>query len=81
MIGKPKLDREQVNRWLEGQRAAEEYRVRERTRWLCALSTEQSLRIYLSLAESAPIGPGESPSPVLSAMRKAAAKRLQRMGP
>jgi len=83
MVGK--LSRENVQEWLRGQRAAAQAIEAERAEFLRGLTSEESLRIYLSLPRAGEIGewdPAE-PSPVLTAMRRTLARsaRLKRRRP
>ena len=66
----PKLDKKEVRKWLEGQKAAEREIAKERARFLQSLTPEESLRIYLSLKEISPDDPHAGPSPMLIAVRK-----------
>lgn len=75
-----RLDPAQVRRWLRGQRAAARRIERERREALAKLTSEEALRIYLSLhasAESAACAPAE-PSPVLWRMRHVLAELARR---
>ncbi|HET6455907.1 MAG TPA: hypothetical protein VFI02_15995 [Armatimonadota bacterium] len=66
----PRLDKNEVRKWLEGQKAAEREIARERARYLRNLTPEESWRIYLSLKEISPDDPHAGPSPMLMAVRK-----------
>ncbi|MBI4507016.1 MAG: hypothetical protein HY691_15910 [Chloroflexi bacterium] len=76
----PQLDPAEVRRWLRGQRVAARRIERERRAALAKLTSEEALRIYLSLhasAESAARAPAE-PSPVLWRMRQMLAELARR---
>lgn len=73
---RPTLDRAAVQEWLSDQRAMDERIETERVRFLLALTSEQSLRLYLDCLSSQPATEWHRPaSPLLMAMRRALAKK------
>lgn len=65
------LDRQAVQAWLSGQRAAAGRIQAERTSFLLSLTPERSLEVYLELWRFSAGDPPKAPSPVLLAMRRA----------
>lgn len=73
MPKKTKLDREEVHRWLRGQRAAAALMERERVQYILSLTPTRSLALYLELKRVTPIPEAGRPSPLLWLMRQALA--------
>lgn len=67
------LDRHAVERWLSDQQAAQACIARERVAALVALTSEESLNLYLQLYEAFVQRGPTTPSPLLWAMRRALA--------
>ncbi len=68
------LRREEVRRWLQGQKEAGKRMEQERIRWLRTLRQEEALKVYLDLVASRPPQGETLPSPLLWFMRKAVGK-------
>lgn len=75
MPKKTKLDREEVRRWLSGQRAAAALVQRERVQHILSLTPTCSLALYLELKRTTPFLEDEKPSPLLWRVRRALARR------
>lgn len=64
------LNRQAVQDWLSGQKAAAERLECERARFLISLTPERSLQIYLELARVYTSSLPKAPSPLILAMRQ-----------
>jgi hypothetical protein len=65
------IDKQEVRKWLSGQRAAGERLAQERVQFLVSLTYERSIEIYLGLCGVMAGDQRETPSPVLLAVRQA----------
>ena len=77
---KPSLDKQRVNAWLKGQRAAAQQIEQERLSFLLNLTPEEALRVYQSVPGANLNHREAEPSPLLFAMRRLLARFAQEKG-